>query len=69
MLVYTPGSTPVLHAESNVRVALIGGAPIPTTGVPHMVQASSDFGATVVITHRVRSDKQAEYEAWVDEIS
>jgi antibiotic biosynthesis monooxygenase (ABM) superfamily enzyme len=30
---------------------------------------SSDAGATVVITHRVRSDKQAEYEAWVDEIS
>src|SRR3954471_14228730 len=28
MLVFTPGSTPVLHAESNVRVALIGGAPI-----------------------------------------
>ena len=28
MLVFTPGSTPVLHAESNVRVALIGGAPM-----------------------------------------
>ena len=24
----TPGSAPVLHAESNVRVALIGGAPM-----------------------------------------
>jgi uncharacterized protein len=34
-----------------------------------MDQASSDLGATVVITHRVRSDKYAEYEAWVDEIS
>jgi antibiotic biosynthesis monooxygenase (ABM) superfamily enzyme len=32
-----------------------------------MDQASS--GATVVITHRVRSDKQSEYERWVDEIS
>ena len=30
---------------------------------------SSDLGATVVITHRVRSDKHAEYEAWVNEIS
>jgi redox-sensitive bicupin YhaK (pirin superfamily) len=28
MLVFTPGSTPVLHAESDVRVALIGGAPM-----------------------------------------
>src|SRR3954467_4621518 len=34
-----------------------------------MDQVSSDVGATVVITHRVRSDKHAEYEAWVDEIS
>ena len=34
-----------------------------------MSQASSDLGATVVITHHVRSDKHAEYEAWVDEIS
>jgi antibiotic biosynthesis monooxygenase (ABM) superfamily enzyme len=34
-----------------------------------MDQASSDVGATVVITHRVRSDRHAEYEAWVDEIS
>jgi antibiotic biosynthesis monooxygenase (ABM) superfamily enzyme len=32
-------------------------------------QASRDPGATVVITHRVRSDKHAEYETWVDEIS
>jgi len=28
MLVFTPGSAPVLHAESNVRVALVGGAPL-----------------------------------------
>src|SRR3954470_2949992 len=28
MLVFRSGSTPVLHAQSNVRVALIGGAPI-----------------------------------------
>ena len=34
-----------------------------------MDQASSDLGATVVISHRVRSDKHAEYEAWVEEIS
>lgn len=34
-----------------------------------MNQASPDLGATVVITHRVRSDKRAEYEAWVNEIS
>jgi heme-degrading monooxygenase HmoA len=34
-----------------------------------MNQAFSNVGATVVITHRVRSDKHAEYEAWVDEIS
>jgi len=34
-----------------------------------MDQATSDVGATIVITHRVRSDKQAEYEAWVSEIS
>ncbi len=34
-----------------------------------MNQASPDLGATVVITHRVRSDKHAEYEAWVNEIS
>lgn len=26
-------------------------------------------GATVVITHRVRSDKQAEYEHWLEEIA
>ncbi len=26
-------------------------------------------GATVVVTHRVRGDKHAEYEAWVDEIA
>jgi antibiotic biosynthesis monooxygenase (ABM) superfamily enzyme len=34
-----------------------------------MDQPSSDVGATVVITHGVRSDRRAEYEAWVDEIS
>src|SRR5436305_9764137 len=34
-----------------------------------MGQPSSDVGATVVITHRVRSDKHADYEAWVDEIA
>ena len=34
-----------------------------------MNQTASDLGATVVITHRVRSDKHAEYEAWVNEIS
>jgi antibiotic biosynthesis monooxygenase (ABM) superfamily enzyme len=34
-----------------------------------MGQPSSDVGATVVITHRVRSEKHAEYEAWMDEIS
>jgi len=28
-----------------------------------------DQGATVVITHRVRADKHAEYEAWLDEIA
>jgi redox-sensitive bicupin YhaK (pirin superfamily) len=28
MLVFRPGSAPVLHAESTVRVALIGGAPM-----------------------------------------
>jgi redox-sensitive bicupin YhaK (pirin superfamily) len=28
MLVFTPGSAPTLRAESNVRVALIGGAPM-----------------------------------------
>jgi len=32
-------------------------------------QASPDPGATVVIVHRVRRDKHAEYEAWVNEIS
>ena len=34
-----------------------------------MNQASPDLGATVVIIHRVRSDKHAEYEAWANEIS
>jgi uncharacterized protein len=31
--------------------------------------ASSDEGATVVITHRVREGKHAEYESWLDEIA
>ena len=30
---------------------------------------STDEGATVVITHRVRADKHAEYEAWLNEIA
>src|SRR3954466_11686966 len=34
-----------------------------------MNEASPDLGATVVITHRVRTAKQAEYEAWANEIS
>jgi antibiotic biosynthesis monooxygenase (ABM) superfamily enzyme len=34
-----------------------------------MGQAATDFGATGVITHRVRSDKHAEYESWLEEIS
>lgn len=34
-----------------------------------MDQASADLGATVVISHRVRGDKHAEYEAWVNEIA
>lgn len=29
----------------------------------------NDVGATVVITHRVRGDKHAEYERWLDEIA
>ena len=29
----------------------------------------NDGGATVVITHRIRSDKHAEYERWLDEIA
>jgi uncharacterized protein len=37
--------------------------------VPAGSATSSDVGATVVITHRVRSDKQVEYEAWLNEIS
>jgi len=31
--------------------------------------AKDDTGATVVITHRVRGDKHAEYEHWLDEIA
>lgn len=31
--------------------------------------ASNSGGATVVITHRVRSDKHGEYELWLDEIA
>ncbi len=34
-----------------------------------MAQATPDVGATVVITHRVRADRHAEYESWLDEIS
>src|SRR5688572_24910788 len=30
---------------------------------------SSNEGATVVITHRVRNDRQHEYEAWLEEIA
>ena len=30
---------------------------------------SSDIGATVVITHKVREGRLADYEAWLDEIS
>ena len=30
---------------------------------------TNDEGATVVITHRVRDDKHADYEAWLTEIS
>lgn len=32
-------------------------------------RTTSDNGSTVVITHRVRSDKQAEYEEWLKEIA
>jgi len=31
--------------------------------------SSDDQGATVVITHRVREDKHADYERWLDEIA
>ena len=31
--------------------------------------ASKDDGATVVITHRIRSDKHEEYERWLEEIA
>jgi antibiotic biosynthesis monooxygenase (ABM) superfamily enzyme len=34
-----------------------------------MNQASTDGGATVVITHRVRGDRQADYESWLGEIT
>ena len=30
---------------------------------------ATDFGATVVITHRIRTGKHAEYEGWLDEIA
>ena len=36
---------------------------------PTMPNDAAYPGATVVITHRVRGDRHAEYEAWVDEIS
>lgn len=32
-------------------------------------ERSADEGATVVITHKVRDDKHAEYEAWLTEIA
>jgi antibiotic biosynthesis monooxygenase (ABM) superfamily enzyme len=32
-------------------------------------KGSKDEGATVVITHRVREGKQADYESWLDEIA
>lgn len=31
--------------------------------------SSMDSGATVVITHRVRDDRQADYERWLEEIA
>ncbi len=31
--------------------------------------STDDSGATVVITHRIRSDKHAEYESWLGEIA
>lgn len=34
-----------------------------------MPSAANDHGATVVITHHVRDGKQAEYEAWLEEIA
>jgi antibiotic biosynthesis monooxygenase (ABM) superfamily enzyme len=33
------------------------------------IEFSDAQGATVVITHRVRADKQAEYERWLEEIA
>ncbi len=33
------------------------------------MEPAADQGATVVITHRVRADKHAEYEAWLQEIA
>ena len=32
-------------------------------------EAAPYEGATVVITHRVRNDKHADYEIWLDEIA
>jgi antibiotic biosynthesis monooxygenase (ABM) superfamily enzyme len=40
----------------------------PMTGLPAPAQPSTD-GATVVITHRVRPDRHADYDAWVGEIA
>ena len=37
--------------------------------VPRSPEAASHEGATVVITHRVRDGKHAEYEKWVEEIA
>ena len=32
-------------------------------------ERAADEGATVVITHRVRGDKHADYERWLNEIA
>lgn len=44
---------------------------VNTIGVFNMSQTNStdNDGATVVITHRVRSDKHSEYETWLAEIA
>jgi hypothetical protein len=40
----------------------------PMTGTPDPAQPAGE-GATVVITHRVRPDRHAEYDAWVADIA
>lgn len=40
-----------------------------TATQPGPTTTSSDQGATVVITHRIRRDRQADYECWLDEIA